>query len=47
MENPLVRMFTLPGLWMQKLTTREPSDDQLEIALAALSRAIQVHNEAV
>jgi uncharacterized protein YqhQ len=47
MENPLVRMLTLPGLWMQKLTTREPSDDQLEIALAALSRAIQVHNEAV
>ncbi len=47
MEKPLMRMLTLPGLWLQKLTTREPSDDQLEIALTALSRAIQVHNEAM
>lgn len=25
-----------PGLWLQKLTTREPSDDQIEVAIAAL-----------
>lgn len=26
-----------PGLWLQKLTTREPSDDQIEVAIAALN----------
>jgi uncharacterized protein YqhQ len=31
-----------PGLWMQRLTTREPSTDQLEVALQALSRAIDL-----
>jgi uncharacterized protein YqhQ len=30
----------LPGLWLQKLTTREPSDDQIEVALEALKRTI-------
>ena len=29
-----------PGLWLQRITTREPSDDQLEIALLALERAL-------
>ena len=47
MENSLVRVLILPGLWLQKLTTREPSDDQLEIALAALNRAIYIHNKAI
>lgn len=26
----------LPGMWLQKLTTREPSDDQIEVAIKAL-----------
>jgi uncharacterized protein YqhQ len=46
LTNPFVHTLILPGLWMQKLTTREPSDDQLEVALAALDRAIQIHNQA-
>jgi uncharacterized protein YqhQ len=29
-----------PGLWLQGLTTREPSDDQLEVALVALRHAL-------
>ncbi len=40
MDRGLIRLAILPGLWMQKLTTREPSDDQLEVALAALNRAL-------
>lgn len=31
-----VRMVVQPGLWLQRLTTREPSRDQLEVAIAAL-----------
>jgi uncharacterized protein YqhQ len=36
MANPVVRALVWPGLMMQKITTREPSRDQLEIALTAL-----------
>lgn len=39
-DHPLVKLFILPGLLLQKITTREPSDDQLEIALVALKRAL-------
>jgi uncharacterized protein YqhQ len=31
-----VRVVMQPGLWLQHLTTREPSDDQVEVAIAAL-----------
>ena len=34
-------VVTAPGLWLQKLTTREPSDDQLEVALVSLKEAIK------
>jgi uncharacterized protein YqhQ len=32
----VVRAIVQPGLWLQRLTTREPSDDQVEVAIAAL-----------
>lgn len=35
-DNWLVRILSIPGLYLQKLTTREPDDSQLEIAIAAL-----------
>jgi uncharacterized protein YqhQ len=34
-----------PGLWLQRLTTREPSADQLEVALHALHRALQIEQQ--
>lgn len=43
MDNALVRLAVLPGLWMQKFTTREPDDAQLEVAIAALQRALNIH----
>lgn len=36
MDKPIFRAFAWPGMMLQKLTTREPDDDQLEIALASL-----------
>ncbi|HCC32890.1 MAG TPA: DUF1385 domain-containing protein [Clostridiales bacterium] len=35
-RHPLAQAMALPGLWLQRLTTREPGDDQVEVALAAL-----------
>lgn len=35
-DNPLVRWLTAPGLWLQRITTKEPSAAQIEVAIAAL-----------
>ncbi len=34
------RLLIAPGLWLQQLTTREPDDDQLEVAIAALGAVL-------
>jgi len=40
-DHPLTRLVLWPGLATQRLTAREPADDQLEVALEALSAAIR------
>ena len=37
-NHPLVRPLMQPGLWLQRFTTREPRDDQVEVALAAFTQ---------
>lgn len=37
---PVLKAMVSPGLWLQRITTVEPTDDQLEIALLALDRAL-------
>lgn len=39
-DKKWVMMAILPGLWLQKLTTREPSDDQIEVAIRALTEVM-------
>ena len=39
-KNSLVRIAILPGLWLQYLTTREPDDSMIEVAIASVN-AIQ------
>lgn len=41
-HNPLMSVITKPNLALQKLTTRQPDDDQIEIAVAAMELAIAV-----
>lgn len=36
----IVKMFILPGLWLQKITTKEPTDEQLKVAAAALKASL-------
>lgn len=35
-ENSIWRFFIYPGLWLQKITTKEPDDQQIEVAMVAL-----------
>ncbi|MDH4139665.1 MAG: DUF1385 domain-containing protein [Coriobacteriia bacterium] len=44
-DNKLVRIVLWPGLMLQKMTTREPSDDMVEIAVAAM-RAVVAREQA-
>ncbi len=39
-NHPLTRLLIAPGLWLQRITTREPDDAQLEVALVALRCAL-------
>lgn len=40
MDKPWVRTAILPGLALQKLTTRQPDDDQIEVAIASLKAVL-------
>ena len=44
MDHLLLKIVAAPGLWVQKITTREPSDDQIEIALIALRKALAMES---
>jgi len=39
-DNPVVKVLVAPGLWLQRLTTREPTDDQLEVSILALRKTL-------
>ena len=45
-ENPVVKLLVWPGLQMQKLTTREPTDDMVEVAMASLKKVLSMEREA-
>ena len=40
-DNLLTRILIAPGLWIQHITTSEPTDDQVEVAMTALKSSIQ------
>ena len=35
-ENKFINLLSKPGLWMQKITTKEPTDDMIEVAIKAV-----------
>jgi uncharacterized protein YqhQ len=41
-SNRLVRIILAPGLWLQSLTTGEPDDRQIEVAIAAMNKAVEI-----
>lgn len=44
---PVLRFLGYPGLWLQLLTTKEPADDQVEVAIASFSELLRVEKEGV
>ena len=41
-ENPFLRIVLAPGLWLQRLTTRQPTLDQVEVSIQALREVLRL-----
>ena len=39
-DNRLTRIISAPGMWLQRITTREPDDGMIECAIAAMKAVI-------
>lgn len=46
-DNAVVAALSSPGLWLQRLTTREPDDSQIEVAIHALNEALMMEEQGV
>jgi uncharacterized protein YqhQ len=46
-SNPIVKVLMSPGILVQKITTKQPSDDQIEVAIVSMQQALLADGEAV
>ncbi len=44
-DNILTKVFSAPGLWMQRITTKEPDDSMIEVAIAAVTPCLPKDGE--
>lgn len=44
-DNIITKIISAPGVWMQHITTKEPDDDMIEIAIAALKACDEIEDE--
>jgi len=44
-DNIFTRIISAPGLWMQRISTKEPDDSQIECAIAAIKPVIPANGE--
>lgn len=44
-DNVITKIFSAPGLWMQRITTKEPTDDMIEVAIASINAVITDNRE--
>ncbi|HEY6058214.1 MAG TPA: DUF1385 domain-containing protein, partial [Candidatus Limnocylindrales bacterium] len=38
--NPIVRAIMMPGMWVQMITTRRPTDEMIEVAIVSMEQAL-------
>jgi uncharacterized protein YqhQ len=46
-KNPLVKALMAPGILVQMITTKQPSDDQIEVAIVSMQQALEADGEVV
>jgi uncharacterized protein YqhQ len=45
--NPFVHAIMLPGIWVQMITTRRPTDDMIEVAIVSMEQALLADGQEV
>ncbi len=45
--SAVFKLMTLPGMWLQNITTQKPDDDQLEVAIEALKESLKLEPSEV
>ena len=45
-NSPFMRIVMTPGLWLQKITTKPPDDDQIEVAIASFNEVLRREQQA-
>jgi uncharacterized protein YqhQ len=45
--NPIVRAIMAPGILVQMITTKRPTDDQIEVAIVSMEQALEADGERV
>jgi len=46
-DNLITKIISAPGMWLQHITTKEPDDDMIEIAIAALKACDEIEDETL
>jgi len=44
-DVPVLKYLGIPGLWLQLITTKEPQDDQVEVAILSFNRLLKMEKE--
>ena len=44
---PVLKYLGYPGLWLQLLTTKEPEDDQVEVAIASFNKLLEIEQQGI
>ncbi|MBX3245371.1 MAG: DUF1385 domain-containing protein [Acidobacteria bacterium] len=45
-SSAIFKLMTLPGIWLQNITTQEPDGDQLEVAIEALNESLKLEPQS-
>ena len=45
--NPIIRAIMWPGILVQMITTRQPTDDMIEVAIVSMEQALEADGEAL
>jgi len=46
-SNPIVKVVMAPGILVQMITTKQPTDDQIEVAIVSMEQALLADNETI
>ena len=46
-KNPIVHVLLYPGLLVQKITTKQPTDDMIEVAIVSMESALEADGEPI